>query len=247
MRAAFYQTAISRNLKKFSRRTIAVTCLGIIVILVIFLPTLGITTQSQERIIEKRSTSATPDEPVKITIVKTKKGVVGLGEKFQDDDEWFKGLIIKVENSSGKNITYINIEISFERPQDNDTIHEPPLVHSLTYGSRISLTGNPAQFEVNRLVPGETVDLVLSDIKYDRLKTILNKLKYPPSIKHLQMYIGEVIFDDNTSWSAGHMFRRDPNDPEKWIPLEQPQGSARNRTAKFLAYLSLTAFNNQNR
>jgi hypothetical protein len=184
---------------------IIVTLLGVASII-------GITQQGQERLIEKRSTSPLPNEPVKLVAVKTKRGKVETGKKFLDDDDaWFKGLAIQVENTSEKNIAYINISISFERP--DEAASEPPLVHSLIYGSRLLPTGNSAQ--PKPLAKGETVELILSDATYGKLKPVLTKLKYPSSIKHIQVYVSEVIFDDNTSWSAGRTFRRDPDDPEK--------------------------------
>src|SRR2546429_2639055 len=124
MRLAIQQMVTLGKLKKFSPQIILITCLAVAVLGM--LPILGSPIQNQERIIERRSTSLSPNEPVKITTVKTKKGKVEIGKKFLDADDWFKELTIQVENTSGKKIIYIRIEISFERPEE--TAYEPPLV-----------------------------------------------------------------------------------------------------------------------
>jgi hypothetical protein len=210
--------------------------LGVATLLGVLFSNVITATQNQERVIERRSMSPTSDEPVNIIAVKVKKGTVEIGRGFPDGDDWFKGLAIKVENLSNKNITFVDVEFSFERPENSERANDPPLVHSLKYGSRLPLDADSARPKRVELIrPGESVNLVLSDLTFSALKRALSKLKYPASIRRLQIHVREVIFDDDTSWSAGRYFRRNPENPDEWLPIAR-LGSAPRRNAKSLAY-----------
>jgi hypothetical protein len=36
---------------------------------------------------------------------------------------------------------------------------------------------------------------------------------------HLEMAVGMIVFEDGTAWDKGQMLRRDPDNPERWIPI----------------------------
>lgn len=38
----------------------------------------------------------------------------------------------------------------------------------------------------------------------------------------MDVEVSEVVFDDGTKWSGDALFRRDPNNPERWNRIEQP-------------------------
>ncbi|MEO7971150.1 MAG: hypothetical protein ABI698_07620 [bacterium] len=172
---------------------------------------------TQDRIIEKRSNSAFPNEPVEIIVVRTKKINRRFGEKFKDDDEWVQGLSVTVKNISSKNATYINVHVSFERPEESEAAAEPTLVHSLVFGTKSPPTGKPLQV----LAPSTTIDISLPDHTYAALKGALKKVGYPASIEHVELYLTEVLFEDGTMWADGYLFRRDPANQDNWIPVEK--------------------------
>jgi hypothetical protein len=169
-------------------------------------------TQNQERIIKKLSNV---NEPVKIRLVKTKKGTAAIGKKFSDDDDWVKGLTLNLLNSSPKPITHVKVEVTFSRPENDVTSNEPPLGIFLTYSSE----------EAKPLEAGESVELNLSDAEYQRIKRTLNLLNYPASIKEIQLYITKVVFADGTLWYTGKMFRYDPQNPGKAVPITPTSSS----------------------
>lgn len=163
----------------------------------------------QERLIERKKNSPGGDEPVQLTLVRTKrKADLVFGRAFHDDDEWIQGLTITATNTTRKPITYIKVYFSFERP--NNPEGYPPLLHSLVYGTKVLVSNKNSK----RLIPGKSIDLTLTDSSYSSLKRALRKLGYPASINRLQMYLSEVAFDDDTSWANGYWFRRDPADPQ---------------------------------
>src|SRR5205085_5375576 len=84
------------------------------------------------------------------------------------------------------------------------------------------------------IASGESIELFMPDEAYSGTKTILKELKFPESIKRIEIIVEAVGFEDGTAWSGGRLWRRDSNAPRGWSPVEKPQGSALNRTAKFL-------------
>lgn len=191
--------------------------------------TVTVSQQEQERLVEKKSR----EEPIKIISLKTKKRPLKLGLKFTDDDDWLRGFSVKVGNTSGKGIRFISIELSFPRPKDRDGAQDPPLSHTITYGEMPPAPGETATPEQSRLVlPGDTVNLLLPDSEYEGLRSFLQRLNYPASIRHLVLRVEDVVFDDGTMWHAGMLLRRDPDHPDRWIPVGQGTGGALNHPAK---------------
>lgn len=167
---------------------------------------------SKERTIRK---SHWPKEPVKIEEIKVKGKTIGLGAKFTEEDDWLSGLTIKVKNISDKPVVFLDIAVSFPRPDSQ----EPAARDHLLYGryplapgeaaSDTPVVGEPP------VQPGETAELTLTD--YEGTRRFLDESDYPTSITALEIDISDVYFDQNTKWSGGQIFRRDPNNPNGWI------------------------------
>jgi len=176
---------------------------------------LSATTQnSHDRVIEKKKNSRDPHEPVEIVSVKTKvKTDREFGKTFTDDDDWFKGLRIKVKNVSGKQVQYVKIDLLFEPSGDTQNSESPPLLHSLAYGTK----GRRASNDGILVLPGDNVELDLDDSTHAHLKRALAKIGYAEILNRLSMYVSVVIFDDDTMWTNGIWFRRDPTNAENWI------------------------------
>lgn len=191
------------------------------VLISLSLPVIHLAQQEQYRIIEKHSFA---NEPIKITLVKTKKGVVKLGEKFSSvDDDWFKGLTIRVENSSNKHVNYISILIVIKRPQDQELAGQAPFGEALRYGvSPFQSQGSAPLKPAENIAPGGSIELALSDQSFEDNKAILKRFKFPDSVSHIELSVQEIGFEDGTVWSAGELWRRDSDNPDKLIPLSQP-------------------------
>jgi hypothetical protein len=162
--------------------------------------TQGQITNSKERIVEQVWRKPTP---FKIKHIKTKKGEVLLGQKIIDEDDWFNGLSVVLENVSGKTITYIGAGFLFPG-QNGEGEKSPPLYKSLSYGHH---PGAPGEAVLNiqplALKPGERFTVTLSDVDYDEVTTNLKRLKYSQSIKALKFHLMEVYFSDGTGWAGG--------------------------------------------
>lgn len=51
---------------------------------------------------------------------------------------------------------------------------------------------------------------------------LLNSAGLQGSVRHVIVRVGTVIFPDETMWDKGGIFRRDVNDPRKWVIPRKP-------------------------
>jgi hypothetical protein len=172
-----------------------------------------------------------PNEPVKLTRIKSKGVVVDLDKAFPGEDDWLNGLTISVKNSSDKAIIFLSVSVRLLRPGAEDSAQrQPSYRHELIYGRDPS---SPASADQPKSIkPGETVEMVLSAEDYDSIRAILKQLNYPASVKQAQVVLNTVIFDDDTMWKGGGILRRDPNDRQKWKPIPQSGESPSNQNMR---------------
>jgi len=146
------------------------------------------------------------NEPIKITKIKSKIGLIRPDGKTKGDDEWLRGLTLTVKNVGNKPITFIDLELHFPRLDHSE--HDDVAGYPISYGTPLT--------DGTKVMPGDSTDLVLSEDDYSNLKSLLSKLGYPMSIKSIEVIIREVRFDDDTKWNAGELFRRIRGQPKQW-------------------------------
>jgi len=178
--------------------------------------------EEQDRSIEAPSFS---NEPVKISELKAKGRGVRAGEKFKDSDDWFKGLAIKIRNTSDKPVKYVSVLITFPRPKEQKESGRLPFGDRITYGvgpvdPEVPTGSGPAP----SIPPGESIELVLSEKHFDEYVTVLRRLAFPDAIKRMEVAVQEVEFEDGLLWSGGEFRRRDPNDRDKYVPASNGEG-----------------------
>jgi hypothetical protein len=167
--------------------------------------------QKPERIIEKGDDF---NPPVKITLVRSKIGVIETNREIAADDDWLKGLTIRVRNRSDKTVTHVSVELRFRRPPDQ--AQELDMTAPIEYGPNPFRPPPKDSASPPPIPPGQTRDITLTDPQYDSLRTLLNELKYPASIKAVRIRIRSIGFSDGTTWTSGRMFKRDPNHHSTW-------------------------------
>lgn len=186
--------------------------------------------QSADKILEKGKDY---DPPVKITLVKSKIGVIETDKKISASDDWLKGLTIRVQNESEKVVSGLVIFIQFRRPANQ--AKELDLVAPIPYGRDPLASPEEAPATTDEpILPGQTKDIALSDQAYDSLRSILDNLNYPANIKSVKLTVKIIGFQDGTSWSNGKIFRRDPNNPGKWIRENKSQLNAKKKEGIFV-------------
>lgn len=176
------------------------------------------------------------NEPLEISGIKVKGKLTKLGLKSMEDDDWLKGLIVTVKNTSNKTIVYIELNLEFPSSERSDA--EPPSVDHLMYGDYPQPPGEEVTRHLDQppLPPGEKANLTLTD--YDGLRDFLLQTKKQTSVKELEISINDVVFDDGTKWNGGQIFRRDSNDPNRWNPERPTVGVVRPKRKATLAEAS---------
>lgn len=184
-------------------------CVLVLLITNAWVPVSGITQAQEERTVTKFRNGKLL-MPLEIRRIKTKKRDAKRGEPIFDDDDWFDGLTLSIENTSGKTITYLGGGFLFFKPKVS-RIAEPPLYHTFMYGLHpeapdiVSLTTLPLN-----LKPGEMLDITLPSSDYASIKQRLKELGYRDSIKEIKFNVEEIYYDDGTAWIVGSNYERDP-------------------------------------
>lgn len=166
------------------------------------------------------------NEPLQIFNLKVEGKQVKFREKFVGSNDWFRNLSVSVKNVSDKTVVFIDLSLIF--PANEAVVQNVPSRDHLIYGNYPVMLGETTILHVDQppLNPGDTATLILSD--YAGTREFLNQTGKPQSIKEIEIEISEVIFADGTKWIGGHLHRRDPNNPNKWI-LESNSNSITNR------------------
>lgn len=176
------------------------------------------------------------NEPVEVTDLKLKGISRAFGQKFSDEgDDWFRGLKIRVKNRSGKSIVYLQVSMLLDRPDDPDSRHNKPFSFYLRFGRDPREVGGAGPASAEPVPHGAARDLGLSEGDYERLQRHFRSLGHTTKVKDIRLVLGMVAFDDGTAWAGGRWFERnhdkEPDDPDGYIPMSQPTGSAGNGTA----------------
>lgn len=185
----------------------------------------------KERVVENLRRRPTP---FKVKNIKTKKGEFFLGQKLVDEDDWFNGLSVVLENVSGKTVIYIGAGFLFPG-QPGGSGKSPPLYKSLTYGhhpnapEEASLNTKPLE-----LKPGETFVVTLSNADYNEVTTNLRRLEHPQNIRAIKFNLMEVYFSDGTGWPGGTRRDRYPQDRNSNIREEQPISDTPEKLSRFI-------------
>jgi hypothetical protein len=175
--------------------------------------------QRQDRIVKYNSWR---NEPVKITAIKVNGSLVEFGENFQAEDDWLRGITFSAINTSDREVCYIDLALDFPRATSKEPMTRERLLWSCKTGAVNSAKSSE---KVKPLKPGESVDIVLSNEFYPKTQEYLKRTNYPVSINLLEVSVDEVGFvgDKDSLWISGQMMRRDPDNPNRWIPIREKQ------------------------
>lgn len=155
------------------------------------------------------------NEPVDVISLKNSQRVLDLDKKFTQNIDWLKDLTIKFKNKSDKAITYFKVELDFPETKASGNIMAFPL----SYG--FSPAASVKNKKVDAIKPEEDFELTLDDKKLESLKEFIEKRHPLDSLSEIDLRIVFILFDDGTGWSSGSMMRPDPNNSNKFIPINQ--------------------------
>ena len=183
----------------------------------LILMSMSLVFQDRERMILKKGDDKAP---VKISEVRAKGRVVAVNKPFVDNDDWLKELTIEVANASGKTVTFVMVQLFF--PPPDRSLKQPGAAVFMEYGDNPfnyeSVAAMPAT-RVKPLLPGDVVELRLSEEKYETLGPLLETAKITHN-QSVEVRISAIGFSDGTAWS-GQMAQSNPKGG--WMPLLDQQ------------------------
>jgi hypothetical protein len=147
---------------------------------------------------------------------------------FDADSDWLRNITFKLKNVSDKNITYIAFFLIFPETAKEPTrtgLNLPPVEPSRPRyeGMRQIFIGVDPNGKFQRpelkLASGETLEVSLAS-EYPQISTLVRLLDFPiAQITQMEVEIHAALFDDGSLFEAGMIYKRDPKDPHRWIPV----------------------------
>jgi hypothetical protein len=203
----------------------------LILVCAVYLPTFSGTQQTKQRNVHLE---AYKDQPVEIVNVKIKGNPIKPKIKFVAGNDWLDGMTITLKNVLDRPVAYVSILVGayYERNGVRTKKREGRDVQAgieLKYGAQPPRSGETPPPYRAPLLPGETIDIVLSEKSRDELFSLLSSENASTDIPEITVRVYEVFFvgDSETKWGTGFMYRCDANDPQLWIPIESGPSSGR--------------------
>jgi hypothetical protein len=183
--------------------------------------------QSSQRVIGQALVETSRQSPVVVVAVKVKGEPVVPGRPFAAGDDWLLGLTFRLKNVSDRPISYVEIGLRFPAAAGHkaESVH---IVGPVAYGC---YPGYPCRPDVSgsskEILPGETRDVGLRGP--ESLMAALSQVGALLPVQSAEYDIDSVLFDADTRWSRGLLFRRDPSEPNtfrmagKYVLPEKPE------------------------
>jgi len=170
--------------------------------------------------------------PVTIKSMRNNRRVIESEKAFAEGDDWLSGLAFTLSNRSGKEVVFVDVELLFPRLEGDSRF--PSLWH-MRYGRDPFLApavDSSGTTTFKAMAPGADFQIGLSDEQVTWLKSFLRETGFPDSIQRVEARVITVGFKDDTVWSVGKVFRRNPQDqkgPVKgWTIIESPDENSPN-------------------
>jgi hypothetical protein len=154
--------------------------------------------------------------PVKIVSIELAGKTIAPGEPIKGDDNWLRGISFTLENVSDQPIAYVDIGFKFPLPNGF-------VVYNLNYGVDMARgeprrAGSPPAIE-----PGQTVELVLNDRRYESFLNVLSQANAPSKFETASFYVETVCFEGQPDviWQGGYLKRRHPTEIGRFDAFER--------------------------
>jgi hypothetical protein len=134
---------------------------------------------------------------------------------FEADADWLNHLTIRIKNTSGKTITWMLVNLLFPEVTRDGSV----AMHQIFLGVDPDA---PFPRPELRLAPNETFAIPLS-AKYDEIRHLVEVIgsgMHIENVSKVEVEFHAALFEDETRFQTGLMYRRDPKDPHKWIPID---------------------------
>jgi hypothetical protein len=172
---------------------------------------LGMLAQQHQKKVEKHKTYL--KLPLEVSEGKIGDKPIALGEPFDGDVDWLKGLKVKVKNKSEKTISWASILFTFPETR----LTGPIMIEFLYIGRRSDMkTPNPPL----ELKPSEEIELSLES-HFDSIKGLIQSRGRLDEVNNVDIEVSEVMFSDGTLYSGDNIWKPNPdsNSPHKWLKI----------------------------
>jgi hypothetical protein len=161
--------------------------------------------------------AATVNPQIRIARPKVEQKSYNFNERFEGHSDWLKKISFDLENISSKPVIYLELNLLFPETEKTGSMMMYPLRFGHRPGSKIR-KGEPL-----RLMPKQMLEISLVD-ESDKVLDFIKLRQSPSSINEVELEIGFILFADGTGWAAGTFFRVDPNNPNRYLKLEESNG-----------------------
>jgi len=127
---------------------------------------------------------------------------------FAATEDWPKDIRLRVRNVSGKHLTGFQAYIYLKPPAGQ-----------LMFGVDLKGPGT-TRLEHTALSPGQEIDAEVDGDSWQRAVIRFAQYGGELSTAEVRLSIGLVVFPDGLYWKNGRMIRQDPNNPNRYIPVE---------------------------
>lgn len=166
-------------------------------------------------------------EPIRIKTLALNTAKTRTARSAPAKSGWVSQPLMQVENTSGKAIKYLVVEVNIPGTQSTD--EKSPIL--LAYGQA---PGQKPLTKTAALQPGAKINLSVSQNSCDVVTSrLLASGTTPPDGSRARTRINGVIFTDGTAWFDGLPHVADPNNPLRWNVVEE------NTSQALLNYLPL--------
>src|ERR1044072_7842093 len=149
-----------------------------------------------------------PSDPVDKIVPVVGGRAVRFNGPFNAGHDWLKGLKVKLRNRSGKNIIFADALLNIPKMGTM----ELPLGIPVRYGLPPVLDTPPV---ANPVPHGEVFELSLYDDTYDTSMAFLSEHQVT-DVVGVEMSPQFIVYDDDTAWGDGTMFRRYRTGLRRW-------------------------------
>jgi hypothetical protein len=182
--------------------------------------------QSDEKVIERREF---PNEPFDFGNLSVKKAKIALRQKLNATslaengggrvEDWLENLEFSLKNKSDKQITYIDIDLSFPETGASGA----SMVYDLDVGIHPKAIGDAKRYgKPLALNPGDTFTLTLSAKKLEMIKNFLSLGGYQlATLNSAVIRIAYIYFEDGMMWGQGSWYKPDANAPGGYERVSQ--------------------------
>jgi hypothetical protein len=174
--------------------------------------------KNQEKVVVK---GRDRNVPVKILTVRVKGRPVQSNKPFIDDENWLRDLDVRVANTSGKTITYLEVMLIFRDPENKQRPAAWTLRHGVNPVRYITPEEMPSPKRSIR--PGDILELRLPSEQEGAFTNFLLDSNYLGANK-VEVITTAIAFSDGKVWT-GQMMKRDGNG--RWTRDEPPAKQAR--------------------